>query len=376
MSSEMRECGNHIKVLLFIPNVMKRGGIETFLMSYFHNMDRSKITFIFCQMCSETGKGVFDSEIVENGGVVEYLQFSNKHFFKSKKAIGELLKKHNPDIIHVHGDADCVGLLLALKMCKFKNVICHSHNTKSSSNRNKFLVWIKRRFSSMLSDYRFACSSEAGRWLFGRKQFCIIPNAICVKDFSFSNEKRLFLRKLYDIQNGAFVIGCVGHILLRHKHQDYLLEIAKLAASKKIAIVLCFVGGGVDLEQLKNLCNEKSISNVIFTGEISNVSDYYSMFDVLALPSYYEGLGITCIEGICSGLFAVISDKVPLLNGKCDREVQIPTTSESVESWLDELYKRSKTRYSDGEQYIETLGFSIEKESRKLLERYQEIALK
>lgn len=366
----------HIKVLFFIPNVMKRGGIESFLMSYFRNMDKSKITFIFCQLCSTNEKGVLDKEIIENGGLVEYMQFSNKHIFKSKKSIKILLKKHRPDIIHVHGDADCVGLLLILKFCKAKNVICHSHNTNSPSNRSKLLIWIKRHLSSTFCDFRFACSHEAGKWLFGKKQFSIIPNAICTKDFSFSNTKRIYLRKLYNIKDNTIVIGCVGHIMIRHKHQDFLVEIAKLALEKKINIIVCLVGGGTNLNELKNRCINEKIFNVIFTGEISNVSGYYSMFDVLALPSFYEGLGITCIEGICSGLFAIISDKVPMLNGKCDRELQIPATIDLIDVWLKELCERAKTRFLDGEQYIAKIGFSIEKESQRLFEHYQKISSK
>lgn len=367
---------SRIKVMMFIPNVMKRGGIESFLMSYFRNIDKRRITFIFCQMCSENEKGVFDKEIIDNGGFVEYVQFTNRHFFKSKKAIKLLLNKHNPDVIHVHGDADCVGLLCALKMCGSKNIICHSHNTNSSSNRNRFLIWIKRLVTSALCDYRFACSPEAGRWLFGKKKFDVIPNAICVSDFAFSGEKRLLLRKTYKIDDSAFVIGCVGHILLKHKHQDYLVEIAKLALKKQMNVTICLVGGGDDFIQLKNYCVAEKISNVIFTGEISNVCDYYSMFDVLALPSYYEGLGITCIEAICNGLFVVISDKVPLLNEKCDREFQIPATNEFMNTWLNELYTRAQIRYSDGEEYIEMLGFSIEKEANNLVDHYERISLK
>lgn len=376
MSSNSRKHNDHIKVLMFIPNAMKRGGIETFLMSYFRNIDKNKITFIFCQMCLSTEKGVFDEEIVQNDGLVEYLQFSNKHFFKSKMAIKMLLKKHKPDIVHVHGDADCVGLLLVLKLSNARNVICHSHNTNSSSNRNKILVWIKRRFSSRLCKYRFACSYEAGRWLFGKKKFFIIPNAICIKDFSFSQAKRNFLRERYSIQANTVVIGCVGHIMIKHKHQDFLVDVAKLALDKHMDIVVCLVGDGTDLLQLKNRCISEKIDNVIFTGEISNASDYYSMFDVLALPSFYEGLPITCIEGICNGLFAVISDKVPLLNGKCDREFQIPTTTDSINIWLKELCERAKTRFLDGEQYIEKSGFSIEKEAKQLYDYYQKISLK
>ena len=373
MISKSKTKLNRIKVLLFIPNVMKRGGIETFLMSYFRNMDKNKITFIFCQMCSNNENGVFDDEIVENGGFVEYLNFSNKHFLNSKRNLDNLLMKYNPDLIHVHGDADCVTLLLALRLCKAKNIISHSHNTNSSSNRNKILVWIKRHLTSMFSDYRFACSLEAGRWLFGKKQFSIIPNAIDVKKFSYSFEKRSLLRDIHHIPSDSIVVGCVGHILLKHKHQDYLVDIAKIAKENHIDLWICLVGDGIDFDQLKSYCAVNNINNVIFTGEVANASDYYSMFDVVALPSYYEGLGIACVEGICNGLFAVISDKVPLLNGKCDRECQIPTTEKLKIVWLNELCNRAKKRYSDGKQYIEAIGLSIEKESIFLFEEYKKL---
>lgn len=57
------------------------------------------------------------------------------------------------------------------------------------------------------------------------------------------------------------------------------------------------VGTGATFENIKKQVRDYVLNeNVIFTGAIDNVSDYLSAFDIMLLPSLYEGLPLVIIE--------------------------------------------------------------------------------
>ena len=86
-----------------------------------------------------------------------------------------------------------------------------------------------------------------------------------------------------------------------------LLIDACIAARQKHPNVFCLIGGsGPDEAKLKNLVRQKKAENIVrLIGNIpvGRLSDYYGAADLYVLPTIaYEGLGLTTLEALASGL--------------------------------------------------------------------------
>jgi glycosyltransferase involved in cell wall biosynthesis len=104
----------------------------------------------------------------------------------------------------------------------------------------------------------------------------------------------------------------------------------------------------------------------VFTGSRSDVLDILNIFEVYAMPSRFEGFGLSLIEAICAGVPAIISD-IPALTEVCDNgKYALTFRSEDAQDLADKL------RYAlDHRDEMEQLGevakqyarqsFSIEK---------------
>ena len=99
----------------------------------------------------------------------------------------------------------------------------------------------------------FACSMDAGIWLFGKKnkeKIEIIPNSIDTSLYKYNEKTRMTLRKQLGITN-EFVIGHVGRFFEQKNHLfliDIFNEVIKINSNSKLILV----GGGELDDSLKN----------------------------------------------------------------------------------------------------------------------------
>ena len=118
-----------IRVLHSVSN-MARAGIETMLMNYYREIDRSQIQFDF--LANKPIPGEYDDEIRAMGGRVFVSPGLNPlHFPKYKRFVGDLLRD-NPEIKIVHAHNEAMGYY-ALKSAKDAGIpvrIAHAHNTQ------------------------------------------------------------------------------------------------------------------------------------------------------------------------------------------------------------------------------------------------------
>lgn len=355
-----------ITVLQIFPNYMTHGGMESFLMNYFRHRDKKNINFVFLQLSSK--KGEFDDEILNDGGYIEYYSRNQHNIFAYSRFLKAIITKHHIDIVHVHGDAFSTMTFICLKRIGFKKVIAHSHNTNQQS---RFLLSIKKRIATKYSLYHFACSKEAGEWLFGLKacsdsHFKIISNAIEEKRYKFSEENRKRIREQYNLADKK-VIGCVGHLEDYHKNQSFLIKLLKRINNNKYYLML--IGDGSDLQFLKRLANESGLCDkVIFINGISDASSFYSAFDAFCLASHYEGLGIVCVEAIANGLMPIISTNVPKIPELSKFEIAVDASEDNFDEWIDAIEKT----YRDSSLFesVKNSSFSIDNASKELFKIY------
>lgn len=113
--------------------------------------------------------------------------------------------------------------------------------------------------------------------------------------------------------------------------------------------------------------------SVIFGGMRNNVSDLYSVMDVLLLPSFSEGFPVVGLEAQANGLPIIVSDAVTkelFITNLISSEM----LSSSTETWLMDLetiyYKKDEPR-DNTRQTMDNAGFDIQNESIKLVNIYK-----
>ena len=292
-----------------MPSFLGLHGIASVVMNYYRQIDRSKVQFDF--IVSSQEKGAYEDEVLALGGKIYRLPSRNRHPFKYVKAL-KLLFKENPEykIFHVHGNS--ASIRMDLKAARKANIpfrIGHSHNTSC------FIKWqhyFNKPFLNKHCTHFFACSSDAGKWMFGEKlNVKLVKNAIDLNKFKFDPNSRTEIRGLFNIQDDTVVAGTVGG-LTPNKNQTFLLDVFFEYLKVNDNAKLIIVGKGGLLKELENKTKLLGIEDkVIFAGSTNTPNKFYSAFDIFCFPSLYEGLGLVAIEAAANGLNVLLSDRIP-----------------------------------------------------------------
>ena len=113
------------------------GGVESVVMNYYRNIDRSKVQFDF--ICDEDSTNIPYDEIEKLGGKVILIPPYQK-IFKYHKELKNILKKGNYKIVHSHINTLSVFSLFASKKAGVPIRIAHSHSTTNKKEKKKNLL--------------------------------------------------------------------------------------------------------------------------------------------------------------------------------------------------------------------------------------------
>lgn len=355
--------------VLHIVTYMGRGGLETMIMNYYRNIDRNRVQFDF--LVHRDFEADYDKEIQELGGKIYRLPPLNPLSKEYLSKLDNFFKEHKEYKI-VHSHLDCMSAI-PLKYAKLNGVpvrIAHAH----SSNQTKDLKYpLKLFYKTKISKYAsqlFACSDEAGRWMFGENaDFIVLNNAIDTEKYLFNNNTAQKVRKELNIKNDSLVIGHVGRFE-NPKNHSFIIDIFAETLKKNSNSVLLLVGEGSLRKSIEEKVNSLGISNkVIFAGLRTDVNELLQAMDVFLFPSLFEGFGIVALEAQASGLPCLISDKVPIECKKTDLVYQMKL-SDASDKWADKLVELSKIERKNTYEEIRESGFDIKANAEKLEEFY------
>lgn len=340
------------------------------LINYYRSIDREKVQFDF--LTHRPYEGDYGKEIKKLGGKIYHLPTLNPFSRKYKKILRQFFNTHPEyQIVHVHQDCLSGIILKIAKECGIKVRIAHSHNANQDKNL-KYII--KRYYMRMIPLYAtdlFACSKEAGKWMFRGADFQILNNAICSRNYIYSPEIKVKMRDEFGISQSDLVFGHVGRFSIQKNH-TFLIDIFCKVKQQEPSAKLLLVGNdnegnaGAIKEKVKKCGLQDS---VIFTGLRKDVANVLQAIDVFVFPSNYEGFGIVVLEAQASGLPCLISDKVPIECKVTDTVYQMSLAA-GADNWAKVAIKIAKeTVRRDTSEEIRTAGFDIE-ENAKWLQNY------
>ncbi len=357
-----------IKRILHIIHGLNIGGAENFIYNVLANIDRNLYMFDFAIQNPNIGHVRFKRLIEDSGGEIYIMPDFRNNPIGQVQSLRKILSR-GYEVVHIHMNAFVNPLPAIVSRFYPNRVIIHSHNTRNGSGGRlgKLLHLVNSRLFLSKDFIRIGCGPEAGKWMFRKKSFKVLSNAVDIDKFRFDTNRRTLLREKLGIHSGEYVIGHMGRFV-PEKNQTFLVDIMawikRNRPAEKIKLILCGEGPlRSDVE--RKVKAMELVESVIFTGAIDNPEDYYSVFDCFVLPSWFEGLAFVAIEAQAAGLPIVASDtnssSIKLTDPVCFISLQSP-----IENWVDCIMGYKNIDRYQGYDIIKGSSYNIENLVREI----------
>ncbi len=295
-----------MKVLVINTNLTDKNGVASVIFNYLHAIDKNNLQMDLLSINYPNQQYIDDVE--KYGGHLYVIERSSKNILKYWYDLYKLISKQKYDIVHIHGNSHTLVLeLSAAWVGKCKVRIAHSHNTKCEHN---IIHKIARPLFDYLTTDGLACGVDAGKWMFGNRDYHVLNNGINTSNYVFSQKKRDEIRKKLNLSEDSFVVGHVGYFYEVKNHR-HIINVFEELHRRDNKYRLMLIGDGILKDEIIRILKEKELYKYsVLTGNISNVNDYLNAIDAIIMPSIYEGLPLTLIEEQANGLQCVVSKNI------------------------------------------------------------------
>lgn len=367
MQAQLKNTQKGIRVLHIMSGF--GGGISSFIYNKALAMPKYQITFdvVTYDQCSPE----FVAAIQATGGdVYQLINPKKKGWSAFKHSFTKVLKAYHYDLIHCHIDGYRVlpYRYLAYKW-GIKRFYIHAHQSYTMSNSilNHVKLDINQWLNRSLTQAYLGCGKLAISGVYGHQvkqnQMMMIPNSIDVNQFIQSqeklNERKQALRAQFGVKNEDFVIGQVTRFE-KVKNHHFTLKLAYYMKKNKLPGRIFLAGTGNLLEEIKAEVSQRHLEDyVTFMGRLSPMQDYYPLFDVLLLPSIYEGLPTVVVEAQAIGLPVVMSDTITKEVDLNLNLVQQLNLKDPMADWYQAISQASQRKIPD----LQSRKYQIEQEN-------------
>jgi glycosyltransferase involved in cell wall biosynthesis len=291
-----------------------RGGAERRLVNDVKYLDKARFRNIVCTLGPPHH---LVPEIRSLGIPVHCLDSSSSASpMKRFSRLIRLLRRHRADILHTQlFRADIYGRLARL-VCRPMIVITTLQGSEHEPG-TEYLYSAKRRLAHSLTGIcndafvavsAFVKESAMRNLRLSADRIRIIPNSVDIEEFpnirqGNANGKREEL----GISPQERVILTVGRLDPPKGHRFLFLAAGEILRAFP-ELKLLVVGDGPSRSSLEALARELGIAEkVVFTGVRPDVRELLSLADVFVLPTLSEGMPVTLLESLASGVPAVAS---------------------------------------------------------------------
>lgn len=362
--------------VLHVVGSLNAGGIETFLMSVYRQIDRSEVQFDF--LVSTDERFFYSEEIESMGGEIYPVRQSRYRPKASHDRLKRFYLENNYKIVHQHaGGLRTLMPLIAARDAGVPTRIIHSHCAFAEPiTKRDYLEEAIHELNTHrtgVATDKFACSADAASYFgFVRNggEWRYVPNGIDVGRFSFDKGKRKDARAEFGLSDSTFLIGNIGRFSPQ-KNQVFLLRAFASVAKRCPDSKLLLVGVGPLEADIHAEAERLGLTDhVIFLKNRSDTERLYAAMDAFAFPSLYEGLGIVLVEAQANGLPCVISERIPR-EAVYGENVETVALEDGAETWADALLEcRAAARSQKGAELTRSAGFDISTVASSLQEFY------
>jgi len=227
------------------------------------------------------------------------------------KQLRAIVARRSPDVIQTH--------------------MIKSHFLVKLAGLNKKFPWIAYHHGYTSTDTKMLFYNQLNRWS--------LPSADCVisvcgafakqltragvpadrisvchnsvkAPLKISADEQRALKDKFQIAGDERVIVSIGRLSREKGHDDLVHAIAgvrEMDPGLKFKVLL--VGDGPEREHLEATVADLRLNNeIVFVGHVSDVAPFYSIADVMALPSHSEGSPNVLLEAMAAGIPSVATE--------------------------------------------------------------------
>lgn len=305
---------NKIKILLLAEPVAY--GSRTGILSLCDNIDRSVFDI---SIAAKSGEPI-EKDAANRG--IKFYPFELPKMLRIRylKKLLSLQRDENFDIVHSHGStAGFYGRTMKKHMPGIKSVHTFhgnnylKHENFFSKNLSKTIEQYLVQFTDMtISETRTDLDAAIKNRIASETKSIVINNGINLTKFSNIKKNTGLLDRL-GLSAEHFIVGSISEFT-EQKNQKLIIQAAYYLEKKYPEMRFILAGGGKTLKTMQEYAREADLGDhIIFTGEINNVSDYYSIFNVFVYPSLTGGMPYSLLEAMASRNAIVCSNLPNLL---------------------------------------------------------------
>lgn len=225
-----------------------------------------------------------------------------------KKQVQRIVSQYQIDVIHSHGYHPalvCAGIVGVKKMTTL-----HDRATEDFINAYGHILgryMLKRYFRALEGFDLNVAVSESGAELYRQYMSNVgfVNNGIDTDKFGLlADSDRIAKRRSLRLPKDVRLFVTSGRVEREKRCEELVKFFVEKVQSKQVGLLV--LGDGSRLDSCRKIA--RNCPNVIFTGRVSNVSDYLQCADCYVSYSKSEGMSMAVCEAISCGLFPVLSD--------------------------------------------------------------------
>ncbi len=291
--------------ILHIINLMKLGGAQSLLVSLTKEQKAAGHEVQILQLVETSDKTLIEQ--IEANGIPVVTLSKGKSVYSPLKVLPLIKFLRACDVAHVHLFPAQYWVVLAKFFSGVKTPLVTTEHSTQNKRRKKKIWRLIDTFVYKRYDYVVACAEKALDTF--KKDFpkagikCIsIPNGVDVA--KYRDAKPYSKKELLGCNEDDIVISMVARFAYP-KRQDVLVKSLNYLPEK---CHIAFVGGSDNndegLEKVRSLARDAGVNHrVHFLYARKDVPQILKTSDFIVMSSEYEGLSLSSLEGMASGVF-------------------------------------------------------------------------
>ncbi len=296
------------------------------------------------------------------------------HYFGKKKGMDlsmflkllKLFRQLRPDVVHTHRYVS----QYTMPICILTGVPVRVHTVHSLAEKEKIAKKPQKIFYRCfrlqpVSINEAVKESISRQYNIKTDRIPMVYNGVDIKNY-IKKDTYTFKRKFRVVHIGRFTLA---------KNHIEMIHAFKTLHSKHPETELHLYGTGELKENAVAEINKLGLQAfVILHGVVNNINEIMHKYDMFMLPSIYEGMPITIIEAMASGMPILATNVGGIPNIITDEYngILVNTDSESIACGLERMYYDAQLRESLGRAALKSaVKYSVQNMTKGYIEIYK-----